>query len=159
MRNMWFVLSVCLLGFASASAQTVDTDRYSSEQLKDLTRTLHTQADASNGTATKILAQYPGHYTMLVYRDKSGEVEVHRQFTDILMVIDGKATLITSGTTQNGKEIKPGEIRGTAIEGGSKSALEKGDLVHISASVPHQVLVPTGGSITYIAVKIETPTH
>lgn len=157
MKKKYVVLFICALSLATAFAQSAGMDTYSPEELERLAQPLHAQADAGNGTATRVLANYPGHYTMLIYRDKDGEVEVHEQFADIILVMSGKATLITGGTTQNGKVIKPGEIRGTSIAGGSQSKLEAGDFVHIPANTPHQLLIPPGSSITCITIKVETP--
>jgi mannose-6-phosphate isomerase-like protein (cupin superfamily) len=156
-EKKYVMFFICALSLATAFAQSAGVDAYSPEQLERLARPLHAQADAGNGTATRILANYPGHYTMIVYRDKDGEVEVHQRFADVIFVMSGKATLITGGTTQDEKVVKPGEIRGTSIAGGSQSKLEEGDLVHIPANTPHQLLILPGSSITYITIKVETP--
>ena len=157
MEKKYVVLCMCALSLATALAQSAGVDAYSPKELERMAQPLHAQADAGNGTASRVLANYPGHYTMLIYRDKDGEVEVHQRFADIILVMSGKATLITGGIAQNGKVVKPGEIRGTLIAGGSQSKLEEGDLVHIPANTPHQLLIPPGNSITYITIKVETP--
>ena len=157
MEKKYVVLCMCALSLATALAQSAGVDAYSPKELERMAQPLHAQADAGNGTASRVLANYPGHYTMLIYRDKDGEVEVHQRFADIIFVMSGKATLITGGIAQNGKVVKPGEIRGTSIAGGSQSKLEEGDLVHIPANTPHQLLIPPGNSITYITIKVETP--
>ena len=157
MEKKYVVLCMCALSLATALAQSAGVDAYSPKELERMAQPLHAQADAGNGTASRVLANYPGHYTMLIYRDKDGEVEVHERFADIILVMSGKATLITGGIAQNGKVVKPGEIRGTSIAGGSQSKLEEGDLVHIPANTPHQLLIPPGNSITYITIKVETP--
>ncbi len=38
--------------------------------------------------------------------------------------------------------------------GGTKQEVAAGDVVHIPAGVPHQMLLPQGGTITYFVVKI-----
>jgi mannose-6-phosphate isomerase-like protein (cupin superfamily) len=94
---------------------------------------------------------------MLVFRDKSGEVEIHNQFDEIMIVIGGKATVVTGGTAKNIRTLRPGELRGTSILDGTQNPMEKGNMVHIPVNTPHQVFVPAGGSVTYIDVKIEHP--
>ena len=47
-----------------------------------------------------------------------GEAEVHLYETDVVYVVEGAATLVTGGTTVDPKETEPGQIRGSAIEGG-----------------------------------------
>lgn len=151
-----YVIFFAIWCASPAFTQATVVDAYSSSQLAHLAQKLHAQANAADGTASMVLAKYPGHFTMLVYRNKDGEVEVHQRYADIILVIDGEAIMITGGTTRNGKETKPGEIRGTSIAGGTQSKLEKNELIHIPANTPHQILVPAGNSITYIAIKVET---
>jgi mannose-6-phosphate isomerase-like protein (cupin superfamily) len=154
-------LCTCLifgcLAVARGIAQSPGVETFSSEQVSALEKSLRAEADRSNGTATGPIAKYPGFYTMLVFRDKGGEVEIHNQFDEIMIVVGGKATVVTGGTPQNVRTLKPGELRGTSIEGGMPNPMEKGNMVHIPVNTPHQVFVPAGGSVTYIDVKIEHP--
>lgn len=149
-----------ILGCVAVSrgfAQSPGVETFSSDQIAALEKSLHAAADASSGTATGPIAKYPGFYTMLVFRDKSGEVEIHNQFDEIMIVMDGKATVVTGGTANNVRTLRPGELRGTSIQGGIQNPMEKGNMVHIPLNTPHQVFVPAGGSVTYIDVKIEHP--
>jgi quercetin dioxygenase-like cupin family protein len=54
-----------------------------------------------------------------------------------------------------GKLQKPGELRGTSIEGGQKRPLKTGDIIHIPAGMAHQIIVTPGKPITYFVVKIK----
>lgn len=154
MNRLHTGIIVVFLAAAQAMAQTTGVQAVSAEQAAALEQSLHAQADATNGTATGDLARYPGFYTQLVYRNKNGVVEIHTQFDEIMIVMDGKATVFTGGTAQDVKTTKPGELRGTSIQGGTPAEMKKGNLVHIPANTPHQVFVPSGGSVTYIDVKI-----
>ncbi len=154
MNRLHTGLIVVSFAAAQALAQTPGVQAVSAEQVATLDQSLHAQADATNGTATGDLARYPGYYTQLVYRNRNGVVEIHTQFDEIMIVMDGKATLFTGGTAQNVKTTKPGELRGASIQGGTPAEMKKGNMVHIPANTPHQVFVPSGGSVTYIDVKI-----
>jgi quercetin dioxygenase-like cupin family protein len=57
------------------------------------------------------------------------------------------------GRVQGNRETAPDEWRGGTIEGGRTYELAPGDVVWIPAGVPHQVLVPAGGSFDYLVVK------
>jgi mannose-6-phosphate isomerase-like protein (cupin superfamily) len=155
MNRFYACLIIGCLTVARGFAQSPGVETFSAEQVSALEKSLHAQADASNGTATGPIAKYPGYYTMLVFRDKGGEVEIHNQFDEIMIVVGGKATVVTGGTPQNVRTLKPGEQRGTSIEDGTPNPMEKGNMVHIPANTPHQVFVPAGGSVTYIDVKME----
>lgn len=58
-------------------------------------------------------------------RDKSGVVELHEKDTDVYYVVDGTATYVTGGKIIDSKSIAPGEVRGSAIEGGLKTRKRK----------------------------------
>jgi len=154
MKKLAAFLCFSVLCLTRAFPQTGGVTIYSPTQAMHMAEPLRAQAKASTGMASETLEKFPGHYTMLAYREKDGEVELHQQFADIMMIVDGSATLITGGTGENMKTTAPGELRGTSIRGGSSTKLEKGDFVRIPADTPHQMLVHPGDSITYLVVKI-----
>jgi quercetin dioxygenase-like cupin family protein len=53
------------------------------------------------------------------------------------------------------KTTAPGEIKGSSVQGGSPEQLKEGDVVHIPAGVPHQLLLPDGGSFVYFVIKVK----
>jgi mannose-6-phosphate isomerase-like protein (cupin superfamily) len=104
--------------------------------------------------ASQELARYGNHYTMLAYREETGSSEVHEHEADFFVVQQGEATLVTGGKVVNPKTQKPGEIRGSSITGGERHALATGDIVHIPAGTPHQLLIEKGKPFTYFVVKV-----
>jgi quercetin dioxygenase-like cupin family protein len=62
--------------------------------------------------------------------------------------------LVTGGTISNPATTAPGEIRGASVQDGTRRKLQEGDVVHVSANTPHQMLLDAGSSITYFVVKI-----
>jgi uncharacterized RmlC-like cupin family protein len=112
-------------------------------------------AKAGDGQASETLKEYPGHATMLSFRSRDGEAELHEKFADIFYVLAGKATLVTGGTISGARRIGPGETRGERIEGGSRQELRAGDLAHVPAGLPHQMLVAGEGTFTAFVVKIK----
>ncbi|MBI4875019.1 MAG: hypothetical protein HY822_10350 [Acidobacteria bacterium] len=106
--------------------------------------------------ATEQLGKFGRHSAMVAYREASGEAEVHETVADIFVVSAGEATLVVGGKVVGGKSTGPGEIRGTSIEGGVKKKLLPGDVAHIPANTPHQVVLAPGAKpFTYMIVKIE----
>jgi len=55
------------------------------------------------------------------------------------------------------KTTEPNEVRGPSIKGGERKPLAAGDVVHIPAKIPHQLLVPAGKEFTYFVMKVDTP--
>jgi quercetin dioxygenase-like cupin family protein len=45
-------------------------------------------------------------------------------------------------------------VRGTAVTGGERHRVSVGDIVHIPANTPHQMLVEAGHHVTYFVVKV-----
>jgi mannose-6-phosphate isomerase-like protein (cupin superfamily) len=101
------------------------------------------------------MKEYPRHATMLSVRGRDGIAELHERFADLFVVLDGRATLITGGKVVGAHAVGPGEIRGTAVEGGERMELRAGDLAHVPAGVPHQMLVPGDKTFTAFVLKIE----
>jgi mannose-6-phosphate isomerase-like protein (cupin superfamily) len=137
-----------------ASAQGMKSDHWSRTQL--LERAKHLQAMAAEkGVASETLEKYPHHFTMLAFRNRSGGGERHQNFADVFFIVDGKATLVTGGEMVEPKTIGPGETLGTSVKGGSRQQLKAGDVVHIPAGIPHQMVLASGDTVTYFVVKVE----
>jgi mannose-6-phosphate isomerase-like protein (cupin superfamily) len=150
------LLSLAVQGKAQTSAGGID--RRSAAQISDQSKTLMDQAKTvPSGSASVTLEKYPGHLTMLTVRTKSGGAEMHRDWNDIFIVLDGEATEMTGGTIVDGKENSPGETRGTRVEGGTGTPMRKGDVIHISPNTPHQTILAPGKTFTYYVIKVEAP--
>ncbi len=110
-------------------------------------------AVTSNGLVSHSATADPASRTMIARRDGPGEVEVHAALNDVAIVQAGSATLIVGGRVEGGNEVGPDERRGGTIVGGRSYALNPGDVAWIPAGTPHQLIVPKGGSFTYVVVK------
>lgn len=139
---------------AAAAAQAAPADHYTAAQLTREMVKLKAEA-AATGSASVKLQQYPGHFTMLAYRNRDGGAEIHRQFADVFYIVRGKAVLLTEGTIPDVKEENPGELRGAAVVDGKKTPLGAGDIVHIPAGTPHQLLIPKGKDFLYFVIKVK----
>ncbi len=115
---------------------------------------------AGNLSAEKIasekLADYGNYNLQLAHREGSGGAELHEKFADIFVVQSGDATVVAGGSIEGRHETGPGEIRGTSVTGGERRRVGPGDVVHIPANTPHQMLLEPGHHITYFVVKVES---
>jgi mannose-6-phosphate isomerase-like protein (cupin superfamily) len=130
-------------------------DHWSAAVFLERAAYLRKLAKNGDGSASETLKEYPQHYAMLSFRSRDGEAEVHEQFADLFFVLAGKATLVTGGVATGARAIAPGETRGTSIEGGERQTLRAGDVVHIPAGTPHQMLVREQDTITYLVIKVQ----
>jgi len=89
-------------------------------------------------------------------RDAPGMAEVHARDTDILYVLEGRATLVTDGRVIEAAEIAPDEIRGPRIEGGVTRTLAPGEVVVVPNGTPHWFAAVPGPFLYYV-VKVTAP--
>lgn len=90
----------------------------------------------------------------IAYRNGSGEAELHEKQADLLLIRSGSGTVLVGGKMVEGKATGPGEIRGKAIEGGTRYPIAAGDILYIPANMVHQFLIEPGQSFTAMVVKI-----
>ena len=149
------LMAVAMLGHASLGQEAMPTpDQYSPADLMAMEKSLEQKADAS-GLATETLKKYASDYTMLAFRSKSGKAELHEKFADFYFVIGGEATLVSGGHIVNSSTTAPGEVRGDSVQDGKETRLKKGDIVHIPANIPHQLVLAKGGTFQYFIVKVQ----
>ena len=140
------------LGLTAGAQATPDV--YSHEDLLGLETALAAKADAQ-GLASETLKKYATDYSMLAFRSQSGKAELHEKFADFYVVLEGKATLVSGGEMVHGAKTAEGEMRGDSISGGKETAMKTGDIVHIPANIPHQLVLSKGDTLKYFIVKVQ----
>jgi mannose-6-phosphate isomerase-like protein (cupin superfamily) len=85
-------------------------------------------------------------------RDKVGQAEIHVSDTDVFIVLEGTATIAVGGKMVDPKEVSPGEIRGSGIDGGTEYQLEKGVVLTVPRNTPHWIKQTRPG-FRYFVVK------
>ncbi len=93
------------------------------------------------------------HGLLAIRREGDGEAEVHDTQVDVIFVRSGEGTLILGGTVVDPHTTAPGEIRGKSITGGITKKMAPGDVFHIPAKLPHQMLVPK--TLSFEVVKVD----
>ena len=100
------------------------------------------------------VATWGNHGLLLVRREGDGEAEVHETQVDVITVVSGEGTLVVGGTVVEGRTSAPNEIRGKSIKAGVNKPMAAGDVFHIPARIPHQMLVPK--SLVIQVVKVDS---
>jgi mannose-6-phosphate isomerase-like protein (cupin superfamily) len=147
------VLAASVVPFAAGQVLTVD--HLTQSQLIEKSQELNAMAKGPEGAASSKLSEYPNHLTMIALRSKNGGAEIHENYADFFFVVRGSAKLLTGGTVQDAKTVNPGEIRGKSVLNGVETTLNQGDIVHIPATVPHQLLLKEGGTFLYFVIKVK----
>jgi mannose-6-phosphate isomerase-like protein (cupin superfamily) len=142
---------ILLLAMALVAADPEGFAMYSSADLK-------ARVDAAKPDDHKVRMNRAGswgnHSMLAIRRDGDGEAEVHDTQVDVVFVRSGEGTLILGGTVVEPRTTGPGEIRGKSITGGVSKKMAAGDVIHIPAKIPHQMLVPK--TLTFEVVKVDT---
>lgn len=86
-------------------------------------------------------------------REKPGMAEIHAKDTDIIYVLEGRATFVTGGTAIETKSPAPDEMMGKEIRGGETRQLKKGDVIVVPAGTPHWCKEVTNPFLYYV-VKV-----
>ena len=110
-------------------------------------------ATADGGSLAREVAADPSATTLIIRRDKTGEVEVHTLLNDIFVVESGHATVLVGGQVKGNHELELSEWRGGGIVGGERHELAAGDLLLIPAGVPHQCILKPGDTFIYLTIK------
>jgi mannose-6-phosphate isomerase-like protein (cupin superfamily) len=110
-------------------------------------------AAAPNKSAGQDLAKWGNHWATLSKRVGDGEGEVHEKVNDFFIAEGGEATLIVGGKLVEPRNTGPGEIRSKGIQGGTRTVLKPGAVVHIPKNTPHQLLVPK--EFLYFIIKVQ----
>ena len=114
-----------------------------------LARKLDAQKVASETIATE------GNRTFMVaHREGSGIAEWHEKQADVMFISSGNVTMRYGGTITDAKTTAPGEMRGPSIEGATEARLGPGDVLHIPAKVPLQMILAPGAKVTYFVTKV-----
>ena len=137
-----------------AAADPAGFSQWKGAELKSYEKKLATKVDQRK-LATEQLAKFGNHSFMIVHREGNGEAEFHEKQADLVIVQTGEATLVVGGTVVDPKTTAPNEIRGPSIKDGVSKHLGPGDVVHIAAKTPHQVMVAAGTQVTYAVMKVD----
>jgi mannose-6-phosphate isomerase-like protein (cupin superfamily) len=100
------------------------------------------------------VANWGNHALLIVRREGDGEAEIHDTQADVMTVISGEGTLVVGGAAVDAKPTTAGEMRGKSINGGTRYPMAAGDVFHVPAKVPHQMLVPK--SILVQVIKVDS---
>lgn len=139
---------------SSCSAQAQSKVEVFSGQSVTSQLTALVQAAKGSGGSGATLGDYKSHAIKLSVRTASGGAEMHAHYDDIFLVTEGKADLVTGGTIGNGKTDSEGETKGSSIQNGESQTIAKGDVVHIPAGTPHQLILAPGSIYSSIVIKV-----
>jgi uncharacterized RmlC-like cupin family protein len=144
-------LALVLLALPLLAADPDGFSMYSGADIK--ARSAKIKPDEHHVALDRV-ATWGNHGLLSIRREGDGEAEIHDTQVDVIFVTGGEGTLIVGGKMVDAHTTAPGEQRGKSIEGGVSKKMMPGDVIHIPAKIPHQMLVPK--MIQFEVVKVET---
>ncbi len=151
-RSTGLLLAIIL--YASAFCQTTPSQSTSQTKAGSAVQLFPSAEVTTSFLKGGTLAQGSNYKVMTAMRTKAGNVEVHRKFTDVFYVVEGKATIVVGGRVVGESEKESDEPRGTSIDGGEPRQLLPGDVIVIPAGIPHWIN-SVEGSFRYFVVKVQ----
>ncbi len=127
--------------------------QYSQKQLQDYETALKPRMNQYKQAAQQ-LGNFGSQTAWVAHREADGLVEIHQEWSDLMFVVSGAASLRVGGEIENPYTESPGEVRGTVVRGGTVSTLQEGDVVNVPAGVAHQFIVQPTQQITFFTMKI-----
>jgi mannose-6-phosphate isomerase-like protein (cupin superfamily) len=141
--------------FALRAADPSQPMFWSASQQKDFDAKALAQLNPERHLGTERLMDS----AFVAYRNGSGEVEIHEKQADLLLIRSGNGTVLVGGKIVDPRPTGPGEVRGKAIEGGTKYPIAAGDILYVPANTVHQFLIEPGQAFTAMVVKIVPSTR
>jgi mannose-6-phosphate isomerase-like protein (cupin superfamily) len=158
MRKIWLIALFAVFSAPLLVSQTsAHAQVFSAADLQHQLATLAASAE-SKGSDGATLLDYPTHALKLSVRSETGGAEVHAHFDDVIVVTGGTAELVTGGTVIDARSGNDGETTGSGIRNGKSEYIAKGDIVHIPAGTPHQMIIPKGVTFSAFVVKVREAT-
>jgi mannose-6-phosphate isomerase-like protein (cupin superfamily) len=148
------VLPILALSVIAVSVFAADPDGFAMYKSSEIQARAKAAKLDENKAGLDRAGSWGNHSLLLVHREGDGAVEVHTTQVDVITVVSGEGTLVVGGTMPDGKTTAPNELRGKSIEGGVRKPMAPGDVFHIPAGMPHQMLVPR--SLIIQVVKVDT---
>jgi quercetin dioxygenase-like cupin family protein len=109
------------------------------------------------GPKTAHLAEHKTYDVEYARRgDASNQVEVHAHTSHYIHILTGSGTLTYGGTVQAPQNTAPGEIRASAVSGGTIVVLHAGDYLQIPAGTPHLFNAAKGTQLYYLVFNIKS---
>jgi len=150
---MRFVIALFAVGGLAVQGGTAGVHVWRSTDIAAKGTALAQKLDAQK-VATEVIAKEGNRTFIVAHREGSGLAEWHEKEADVMFISAGQMTVVYGGTIVDAKTTAPGEMRGPSIGGGTEAKLSAGDVLHIPAKVPHQMILAPGAKATYVVTKV-----
>ena len=148
------LLLLALLVAAPVAAQTADPTGFAtSAEVKAQVEAMDKAMKPGQGFAWQPLVRDGDRSAAIEIWKKPGKPAVHPDQAEYAIVLSGAGTLISGGTLDVSRVVKPDLTEGDRIVGGTTRRLAPGDVILVPAGVPHWFGI-TGGRLVMLGTKL-----
>jgi uncharacterized RmlC-like cupin family protein len=147
------VLTAVVVSMALTQGTAGGVHVWKSSDIQAKGKALSQKLDAQK-VASEVISTEGNRTFMVAHREGSGLAEWHEKQADIIMISSGAVTMVYGGSIPDEKSTAPGERRGASITNGTQVKLGPGDVLHIPAKTPHQMILAPGAQVTYFVAKV-----
>lgn len=159
MRKSFSVLAFALACVTPAAAQPMTAATMKTFASSDEVRQLIVKAKADRKGDAPITVEpilsLGSYHANLEYRPIAGPAALHETENELMVVIEGTATITMGGAMVDPKRTNPANQSAPAIQGGTDTAIAKGDFILVPHGVPHQISAVKGEPL--VLMTFHTP--
>ena len=144
---------VAAASVAAAPAQTPPADVADAAAVTAEIAAMEREMKPGQGFAWRPLVKDGERTAAIEVWKRPGRPAVHPDQAEYAIVLEGAGTLVSGGTLVSAKTTRADLVEGDRIEGGTTRKLARGDVLLISAGVPHWFGV-TGGRLVLLGTKL-----
>jgi mannose-6-phosphate isomerase-like protein (cupin superfamily) len=152
MRATFLAAALLLLAVSTATAQSAAIV-VSAEQVEQIRQSTRASQGTKPSASQPIISVQP-YVLNLEHRTGRTGASVHAGEAEIIMVLDGAATITTGGTLVDATPGANGNISGKDIAGGTAQHAVKGDMVMVPQGVPHMMVPDAGGALVLATLHL-----
>jgi len=159
MRKSFFFLAFALACVAPAAAQPMTAGTMKTFASSDEVRQLIVKAKADRKGDAPITVEpilsLGSYHANLEYRPIAGPAALHATENELMVVIEGTATITMGGAMVDPKQTNPTKQSAPSIRGGTDTAIAKGDFILVPHGTPHQISAVKGEPL--VLMTFHTP--
>ncbi len=138
-----------------ARSDSRSCDHWSAPVLLERIAYLRKMARFGEGIASEELRGFPEHMISLSVRLRSGIVEICEDYAQLVIVLEGRATLTTGERIDETGQNNAGRTRTSVISNRTQRELRAGDVVHIAARTPYQLLLAGDAILGCLIIRMK----
>lgn len=153
-KSLFLAPALLLMAASAAAAQPANgAIVVHAEQLEQIRQSARASQGTRPSASQPIISAQP-YVLNLEYRTGRTGAAVHTAEAEIIIVLDGAATITTGGSLMAAAAGANGNISGKDIAGGTAQHAVKGDMVMVPQGVPHMMVPDAGGALVLATLHL-----